>query len=281
MARVAGVESERELAYAGCTNCARPTSTGSSGYPGPQRDALGTALGLRSGSPPDRFLAGLAVLTLLTEVAEDKPLVCLVDDAQWLDRVSAYALVFVARRLLAEQIVVVIAVREPDGGIELDGLPERTVRGLGDPDALALLDAVVAGPVDGRVRDRIVAETHGNPLALLELPHAWTTAEQAEGFEHPDSASLAGRIEQSFLRQLDPLPADTRRLLLIAAAEPLGDATLLWRAADRLGLGADPATASEATGLIEFGARIRWCARRSTGRRLPGSGWKRTGPWRR
>ena len=256
--RMAGVESERELAYAGLHQLCAHFLDRLERLPGPQRDALGTALGMRVGSPPDRFLVGLAVLTLLAEMAEERPLVCLVDDAQWLDQVSVHAIGFAARRLLAEQIIVVFAVREPASGTEFAGLPELRIRGVGPADARALLDSVIKGPVDGRVRDRIVAETRGNPLALLELPLAWTTAELAEGLEQPDSAPLAGRIEQGFLRQLDPLPADTRRLLLVAAAEPLGDATLLWRAAGLLGLGAAPVTAAEATGLIEFGARTEF-----------------------
>jgi DNA-binding CsgD family transcriptional regulator len=251
--RAAGVESEQELAYSGLHQLCAPFLDRTDRLPGPQRDAIGTAFGLRDGVAPNGFLIGLAVLTLFADVAEDQPLVCLVDDAQWLDRMSAQILAFVARRLLAEHIALVFALRtdSPD----LAGLPELTIHGLSDAEAHTLLDSVVKGPLDVRVRDRIVAETHGNPLALLELPRAWTSA---DGFERPDGASLASRIEQSFLRQLDPLPADTRLLLLTAAAEPLGDATLLWGAAGLLGLGADPATAAEATGLIEFGPRIRF-----------------------
>jgi DNA-binding CsgD family transcriptional regulator len=258
VARAAGAEAERELAYAGLQQLCAPFLDRLGHLPGPQRTAVGTAFGLAAGPPPDRFLVGLAVLTLLAEVAEEQPLVCLVDDAQWLDLVSAQTLAFVARRLLAERIALVFAVREPGGGPGFAGLPDLVVRGLGEADARVLLDSVVRGPVDGRVRDRIVAETHGNPLALVELPRAWTTAELADGFARPGAPTLAGRIEEGFRRQLDPLPADTRRLLLTAAAEPLGDATLLWRAAGELGLGADPATAAEATGLIEFGPRIRF-----------------------
>ena len=258
VARAAGVESERELAYAGLHQLCAPFLDRLDHLPVPQREALATAFGLSAGARPNRFLVGLAVLTLLAEVAEEQPLVCLVDDAQWLDRMSAQIHAFVARRLLAERIAFVVAVRESGDETELSGLPELYVRGLGESDARTLLASVVKGPVDIRVRDRIVAETSGNPLALLELPRAWTTAELAEGFEQPGAVSLAGRIEQGFLRQLDPLPADTRRLLLTAAAEPLGDPTLLWRAAGELGLGADPATSAEATGLIEFGPRIRF-----------------------
>ncbi|HEU5469276.1 MAG TPA: AAA family ATPase [Actinophytocola sp.] len=258
VARVAGVESERELAFAGLHQLCAPFLDRVERLPGPQRDAFGTAFGLSAGPAPDRFLVGLAVLTLLAEVAEDEPLVCVVDDAQWLDRVSAQTLAFAARRLLAERIALVFGVREPEGEPELVGLPELIVRGLAEADARALLDSVVRGPVDGRVRDRIIAETAGNPLALQELPRTWTSVELADGFDRADGVGLAGRIEQGFLRQLDPLPADTRLLLLTAAAEPLGDAGLLWPAAGRLGLGADPAAAAAASGLIEFGPRIRF-----------------------
>ena len=256
VARAAGAESERELAYAGLQQLCAPFLDRIDRLPEPQRDALATAFGLSAGGRPNRFLVGLAVLTLLAEVAEEQPLVCLVDDAQWLDPMSAQILAFVARRLLAERIALVLAVREPGDALDLDGLPELAVRGLSDAQARELLESVVRGPVDARVRDRIVAETHGNPLALLELPRAWTVAELADGFEQ--TAPLVSRIEQCFVRQIQPLPADTRMLLLTAAAEPLGDAVLLWGAAGRLGLGADPAAAAEATGLIEFGPRIRF-----------------------
>ncbi|WP_410672108.1 helix-turn-helix transcriptional regulator [Amycolatopsis sp. cmx-4-68] len=258
IARTAGVESERELPYAGLQQLCAPFLDRLEDLPAPQRTALGTAFGLTAGEPPDRFLVGLAVLTLLGGVAEDRPLLCLVDDAQWLDRVSAQTLAFVARRLLAEPIALVVAVREPVAQFDLDGLPELAVRGLGEAAAGALLDSALKGPLDARVRDRIVAETHGNPLALVELPRFWTAAEQADGLLRPDGSALADRLERCFLQQLAPLPPHTRKLLLVAAAEPLGDATLLWRAAGELGLGADPAAAAEATGLIEFGPRIRF-----------------------
>ncbi|TWP48531.1 AAA family ATPase [Lentzea tibetensis] len=256
--RATGVESEMELAYAGLHQLCAPFLDRLERLPDPQRDALGTAFGLTAGEPTNRFLVGLAVLTLLAEVAEEQPLVVLVDDAQWLDRVSANTLTFVARRLLAERVALVMAVRDGDGEPQLAGLPDLVVDGLSDLDAGELLDSVVRGPIDGRVRDRIVAEARGNPLALLELPRMWTAAELVDGFEQFDAVPLAGRIEQCFARQLDPLPADTRLLLLTAAAEPLGDATLLWRAAGLLGLGADPAAAVEAAGLIEFSARVRF-----------------------
>jgi DNA-binding CsgD family transcriptional regulator len=258
IARAVGIESEMELAYAGLHQLCAPVLDGLKDLPAPQRDALSTAFGISAGDPPDRFLVGLAALSLVSEAAEEKPLLCIVDDAQWLDRVSAQTLAFVARRLLAEQIVLAFGLREPSGEQELSGLPHLAVAGLGDDDARALLDSVMSGPVDQRVRDRIVAETRGNPLALLELPRGLSLAELAFGFGLTDTMPLAGRIEEGFLRRLEPLPVQARRLLLTAAAEPGGDDALLWRAAARLGIGHDAASAAEATGLIEFGARVRF-----------------------
>ena len=256
--RAAGVESEMEIAFAGLHQLCAQTLGSLERLPGPQREALSTAFGLSVGVAPDRFLVGLAVLGLLSEVAEERPLICLVDDAQWLDRASAQALAFVARRLLAESVAVVFSVREPSGDQEFTGLPELLVVGLSDADARALLDLATPGRLDERVRDRIVAETRGNPLALLELPRGLTAAELAGGFCRPDARPLASRIEQSFRRQLESLPAETQRLLLTAAAEPLGDAALLWHAAERLEIEADAAAPAEAAGLIELGARVRF-----------------------
>src|SRR3954447_14654706 len=226
--------------------------------PAPQRDALATAFGLSAGEPPDRFLVGLAVLSLLSEVAEDRPLVCAIDDAQWQDRASAQTLAFVARRLLAEAGGVVFVVREPSPTQDLAGLPELVVSGLNEGDSSALLHAAIPGRLDERVTDRIVAEAHGNPLALLELPRGLTSAELAGGFGFPEVMPLANRIEQSFVRQLESMPPETRRLLLTAAAEPVGDVTLLWRAAGRLGVGIDAAAPAQAEGLIDLGARVRF-----------------------
>ena len=209
------------------------------------------AFGMTQGEPPDRFMVGLAVLSLVSEVVEEKPLICLVDDAQWLDRVSAQTLAFVARRLLAEPVALVFAVREPSDERELLGLPELVVRGLSESAARALLDSVISGPMDERVRDRIVAETRGNPLALLELPRGLSAAELAFGFGLPDAMPLESRIEQGFLRRLEPLSGDARRLLLVAAVEPVGDEAVFWRAVRRLGLGPGSAAEAETTGLIE------------------------------
>jgi len=262
VARAAGIESEMELAFAGVHQLCAPLLDGLPRLPGPQREALATAFGLSAGEAPDRFLVGLAVLGLLADAAADRPLVCLVDDAQWLDRASAQVLAFVARRLLAESVALVFAVREPSGAQadaqELAGLPQLAVGGLGDEDARALLDAALPGRLDERVRERIVAEARGNPLALLELPRGFTVAEVAGGFALPDPGPLASRIEQSFVRQLHSLPDETRWLLLTAAAEPVGDVPLLWRAAARLGIGPDAAAPAEAAGLIELGARVRF-----------------------
>ena len=220
--------------------------------PVPQRDALGVAFGLSAGNVPDRFLVGLAVLSLLSEVAEERPLVCVVDDAHWLDRASAQAFVFVARRLLAESVALVLATRDP--GDELEGLPRLVVGGLPDGDARALLGSALGVPLDERVRERLVAETRGNPLALLELPRGLTAAELAGGFGLLDVPGLRGRIEESFQRRFAGLPAETQRLLLVAAAEPLGDPVLVWRAAGRLGIGVE--AGADTDGLLTIGTRV-------------------------
>lgn len=256
--RGAGVESEMELAFAGVHQLCAPMLTHLDDLPGPQRDALGTAFGLKAGAATDRFLVGLAVLSLLSEVADERPLVCLVDDAQWLDRASAQVLGFVARRLLAERVALVFAVRDTSEDRELGNLPVMVIGGLSDADARSLLDSATPGRLDERVRDRIVAESNGNPLALLELPKGLTAAELAGGFGRPDARPVANRIEQSFLRRVRALPVETQRLLLTAAAEPVGDVTLLWRAAEVLGIGADAAAPAEADGLIELGTRVRF-----------------------
>ena len=236
-----GVESEMELAYAVLQQLCAPFVDRLEHLPGPQRDALGTAFGLRDGDAPDRFLVGLAVLSLLSDVADERPRVCVVDDAQWLDAASAQALAFVAHRLGAESVGLVFAVRGPIGERYFEGLPELAVGGLDDPDAHEVLAGVVTGPLDERLRDRIVAETRGNPLALLELPRGRTLPSSPAGFGLPDGPALSGRIEQSFRERLAPLPSSTQRLLLIAAAEPVGDPLLVWRAAAELGIEPDAA----------------------------------------
>ena len=253
VARAAGVESEMELAFAALHQLCSPILDRVGLLPAPQREALRIVFGLGEGAAPDGFLVGLAVLSLLSEVAEERPLVCVVDDAQWLDQATALTLAFVARRLRAEPVGLVFAAREP--GEELRGLPELQVEGLHDGDARALLGSVGRVLLDERVRDRLVAETRGNPLALLELPRG-LTATQLEGvFGLPDAHALSGRIEESFLRQAETLPEETRLLLLVAAAEPVGDPLLVWRAAQRLGIEVSAADA-DTEGLLTIGERV-------------------------
>ena len=254
--RVVGVQSEMELAFAGLHQLCAPMLNRAGQLPVPQRDALLTALGVAAGPPPDRFLLGLAVLGLLSEVAGDCALMCLVDDVHWLDRTSAQVLGFTARRLAADPVGLVFAACEPEA--ELTGLAELGVGGLGDDDARTLLESALAAPLDARVRDLIIAETRGNPLALLELPRGLTPAELAGGFGLPGATALTGRIEDSFVRQLEALPAETRRLVLLAAADPTGDRALVWRAAGRLGIPIQAAAPAVEAGLVEFGARVRF-----------------------
>src|SRR6516165_693886 len=216
IARVAGVESEMELAYAALQQLCAPMLEGLDRLPDPQRDALGVVFGLRAGEAPDRFLVGLAALSLLAEAAQKQPLLCVIDDAQWLDQASAQALGVVARRLLADPVGLVVAAREPGG--EFAGLPELAVRGLGESDARELLASVITRPVDEQVRERFLAEAGGNPLALLELPQGLTQAEAAVGFGVPAASGLPGRLEDTFRQRFRRLPQTTRRLLLVAAA---------------------------------------------------------------
>jgi DNA-binding CsgD family transcriptional regulator len=258
IARTAGVESEMELAFAGLHALCAPMLGRLRHLPGPQRGALSTAFGLSAGPPPDRFLVGLAVLSLLADAAEERPLVCIVDDVQWLDQVSAQTLAFVARRLLAERVGLVLALRASGDGHVLEGLPELVIEGLAADDARLLLDATLPGPLDERVRERILAEADGNPLALLELPRGLTPADVAGGFALPGAMPLTSRIQQGFVRQLEPLSVATRQLLLLVAADPVGDTRLLWRAAERLGIGPDAAAPAQAAGLLEIGARMRF-----------------------
>ncbi|HEY1634757.1 MAG TPA: LuxR C-terminal-related transcriptional regulator [Acidimicrobiales bacterium] len=250
--RTGGNEAEMELAYAALQQLCAPGLERLERLPGPQRDALGVVFGLATGDPPDRLLVALAVLTLLSEIAAEGPLLCVVDDAQWLDRASAQALAFVARRLATEPMAFVFGARGLTD--EVRGLPELVVEGLADDDARALLGSVLPQRLDEPVLDRIVAETHGNPLALLELPRGLTPAQLAGGFGLPMSVPLAGRIEESFRRRLVRLPSPARRLLLVAAAEPTGDAELVWRAAELVGIADGAADAVEAEGLLELNA---------------------------
>jgi DNA-binding CsgD family transcriptional regulator/tetratricopeptide (TPR) repeat protein len=252
--RAVGVEGEMELPFAALQQLCSPVLDRSVRLPDPQRDALSVAFGLSSGQAPNPFLVGLAVLGLLSEAAQEQPLLCLVDDAQWLDRESARALTFIARRLMAEKIALVFAAREL--GSALAGLPDLRVEPLGHRDARALLQSILPARLDERVLDRIVLETHGNPLALLELPHGLTPTQLAGGFGLPAAVPLSASIEESFTRRLAGLPGDARRLLLVAAADPVGDTALVWRAARRLGIPESAVEAVEAEGLSELGARV-------------------------
>ncbi|MFG1622489.1 AAA family ATPase [Kribbella sp. NPDC049227] len=252
--QVVGVESEMELAFAALHQLCTPMLHRLDRLPAPQRDALATVFGLSNTGPPDRFFVGLAVLSLLSELAEEGPLLCVVDDAQWLDRASAQVLGVVARRLMAEPIGVLFATRQ--SGVELRALRELEVAGLRSDEARALLESAVRFGLDSSVRDRLVAETGGNPLALLELPRGLTVAQLAGGFGLLGAQALSGRIEDSFLARIGALPEPTRLLLLVAAAEPVGDPLLVWRAAERLGVGDSAAADAEAEELLVIGDRV-------------------------
>ncbi|MFF5076484.1 AAA family ATPase [Actinoplanes sp. NPDC000266] len=254
--RAAGVELESEITYSALQQLCAPLLEHLDRLPAPQRAALATAVGLAAGKPPEALLVGLAVLGLFAEAASQRPLVCIVDDVQWLDRMSELILTFVARRLDAESVALVFGVRSPADS--LPGLPDLTVEGLSDADARILLDSALPGPVDARVRDRIVAETRGNPLALLELPRGLSTAEMAFGFGGLSTAPLAGRVEDSFQRRIAALPAETRKVLLAAAVEPVGDVPLLWRALESLGIGPEAAVPAETAQLIDLSRRARF-----------------------
>jgi DNA-binding CsgD family transcriptional regulator len=258
VAQIAGVEAEMELPFAGMHQlCARMLDR-LDALPAPQQEALRVALGLATGNPPDRFLISLGTLSLLSAVAEERPLLCLVDDAQWLDGASAQILTFVARRLVAESMAIVFAVREPAAARQFESLPQLPLQGLDEGAARALLSRAIPGRIDARARDRIVAEARGNPLALLELPRGMRAASLAGGFEVPAMADLSGRLENHYVRRIEALPEATQRLVLLAAADPVGDATLLWRAAGDLGIGADALRPAEDAELLTVGARVRF-----------------------
>ena len=251
IARAAGIESETDLPFAGLHQLCAPFLDRLGQLPGPQRDPLGAAFGLSAGGTPHPFAVGLAVLTLLAGIDKQQPLICLIDDAQWLDPASSQALTFVARRLLAEPIALILATRQPPSAPHLAGLAELPVRGLSDTDARALLQAAVHGPLDPAILDRIIAETRGNPLALLDLPHGLTPTQVAGGFGLPGAADLPRRMEKIRQRLASPLPPMTRQLLLVAAAEPVGDPVLVRRAASQLGVEAGAGGPAAAAGLIE------------------------------
>ena len=258
VARAVGVESEMEFAFSGLHQLCASMLDHLERLPAPQRDALATVFGLAVGAAPDRFLVGLATLTLFAEVAEKQPLVCVVDDAQWLDQASAQVLAFVGRRLLAERVALVCAARGGIGDDVLAGLPQLLVRGLGDSDARALLLSHMHGPLDAAVCEQIITESHGNPLALLELPRTWNPGELAGGFGLPGSQPVAGKIEQAYARRLLRLPSDTRLLVLAAAAEPLGDPVLLHRAVASLGIDMAAADLATDAGLLKVGGRVEF-----------------------
>jgi DNA-binding CsgD family transcriptional regulator len=254
--RAAGVQSEMELAYAGLHQLLASMLDRLDDLPVPQSEALRTVFGFSSGRAPDRFFVGLAVLSLLSDVADEQPLVCVVDDEQWLDRASADVLAFVARRLDRESVGLIFAARAASD--QLAGLPELVVVGLSEADAGALLDSILTAPLDPGVREQIVSETRGIPLAMLELLRDLTPAELAGGFGLAGGVRVSGSVEETFRRRIDALPSDSRRLLQLAAADPIGDPLLVWRAAERLGVSTDAATAPAQAGLLEFGARVRF-----------------------
>jgi DNA-binding CsgD family transcriptional regulator len=258
IARAVGHESEKELAFAGLHQFCAPFLDRLPRLPKPQRDALATSFGLSAGSPPDRYLVGLAVLSLLVDVAEQQPVLGVVDDAQWLDLATGQILAFVARRLLADRIGLVFATRDPRVTDVLEKLPELVLTGLRDADARALLNSALAGPVDERVRDRILEETRGNPLALVELPRDLTPAQLAGGFGILTGRPLVNQLERTVLGRFEALSRDSQRLVLTAAAEPLGDVGLLWRAAEHLGIPIAAAAGAQSSGLLEIGTRVRF-----------------------
>ncbi|MFB4313872.1 AAA family ATPase [Actinomadura sp. 21ATH] len=254
--RAVGAEAEMELAYASLHLLVAPLLDRIEKLPGPQRDALAVAFGLQEGPAPDRFMVGLAVLTLLAEAAEERALLCVVDDAQWLDQSSAQVLSFVARRLLAEPVGLIFAARTP--GEQFQGLGDLEVRGLPKQEAQALLRSVVRFPLDEQVRDRILTETNGNPLALLELPRGLSPTQLAGGFGLVEAQAVPERVEEGFRRRLAALPAETRTLMLVAAAEPTGDPVLIWNAAGRLGVPASAVEPAQADGLLEIATWARF-----------------------
>jgi DNA-binding CsgD family transcriptional regulator len=258
VATAVGVESEMELAYSGLHQLSGPMLDHLDRLPAPQREALATVFGLSAGPAPDRFLVGLASLTLFAEVAEEQPLICIVDDAQWLDSASAQIIGFVGRRLLAERIALVCSARTDIGNDVLPGLPDLSIDGLGESDARALLLSNVMGPLDAAVCDQIVNESHGNALALLEFPRTWNVATLAGGFGLPETHPVVSKIEQSYARRLGVLPSETQLIVLAAAAEPLGDPILLHRAAETLGVDMTAADPAVDAGLVQIGGRIEF-----------------------
>jgi DNA-binding CsgD family transcriptional regulator len=255
---VAGVESELELPFAGLHQLCRQLLPEVKAVPKHQEQALRVALGLSAGPTPDRFLVGLGVLSVLAEVAAMRPVVALIDDAQWLDEVSCQVLGLVARRLLAESVLVLFAVRETDEQRLFPGIADLTLQGLGEDDARALLTSATPAHLDAQVRERLVGETRGNPLALLEFVGGMSDAELSGGFSTPSAAMAVGLLDEHYLKRVRSLPEPTQRLLLIAAADATGDPTLLWRAAQAVGLSHDAAEPARVEQLLEIGSGVRF-----------------------
>jgi predicted ATPase len=258
VAQIAGVEAELGMPFAALHQLCFTMLDRVASLPEPQKFALQVAFGLSAGDSPDQFVVGLAVLSLLAEVATDRPLVCLIDDAQWLDESSLHVLGFVGRRLLAESVLLVFAAREEAEVHCLPALPELNVSGLADDDARSLLGDAIAGKLDEQVRDRIVAETRGNPLGLVELPRAMSRAELAGGFATTNSNSVSGQLHAHYMRRVRALPGATQRLMLLAAADPTGDAAVFWRAAQTFGVGRDDAAVAETEQLLEIDFHVRF-----------------------
>ncbi|MET0700347.1 MAG: AAA family ATPase [Mycobacterium sp.] len=248
--RINGAETEMELAYSGVQQLCDPLMEFSSRIPSPQRTALEVALGLRSGPVPDRLLVGLAVLTLVSEAGNDHAMMCLIDDAQWVDDASLKVLAIVARRLVADRVAMIFAARDREGAQVLPGFPELRLDGLSATEARNLLNDVFPGQIDERVRETVITEAGGSPLALLELHRALTPEELAGGYGLTTASSRLARIEQTYGRQIRELPSATRLLLLIAAAEPAGRPAWLWAAADLLGVGIATAAPAEGVKLV-------------------------------
>ena len=259
VARVAGAEAEMDMGFAGLHQLLVPFLAGLDGLPVPQQQALKSAFGLVAGPPPDRFLVGLAALTVLTDAAAARPVLCLIDDAQWLDQVSIEVLGFVARRLYADRVGMVFAAREgEEQALVLAGLPELTVGGLAEEAAQELLARSAGTQVDRQVSWRIVADTAGNPLALVELA-AELTAAELSGTEPLDwPLRFRGRLEELYRSRVRALPGGTQTLLLLAAADPTGEPALIWNAARILGIDPGAAEAAGAERLVSWEPRVRF-----------------------
>ena len=257
--RLLGIESEAELGFAALHQLLLPFLAGLTSLPAPQRDALSGALGLRRADSPDRFLLALAALTMLAGAVTERPLLCIVDDAQWLDRESAAILGFIARRLSADAIALLFAVRGPsERTMDLEGISRVQIGGLPPEEAGQLLASVVAGRVDRGVCERIIAQTGGNPLVLIELGGELSREQLAGEIPLPELLPVGGNLQARYLRQIGSMPAETQVLLLAAAADPTGDPALLWRAGEFLGFGVRAAAPAEAEGLLRLSPLVKF-----------------------